>query len=236
MKFTAAVCEYALDKEGKRCLGPESQQLSASAVIPEPAGTKEISGVCRYICVPTTYSSEGGQISRSAMIRKRQAHIKNNIKDRQNKLAELNKIRNPDERYKYQIAQCQRAIERDRKTLRNYDDPDWVNFRCGSVLHIDWSASHKEAYKSSTSGIGFKRVEMEGGSIIGIRLKSHGYFENTNPGASGRCFTGVNRKGERLSAQIPINGGKGSLSIGGKEYEIFSYDQATYDKYKELTR
>lgn len=236
LKFTAAVCEYVLDKDGKRCCGPLSQEISASADIPELNAN---SHNYHYIYVPTKFSHKGAQISRSEEVSLRKANCEQTIKLRQKRLAEVKAMgpinQKPDslERFSKYIASLQSSIDYQRKFRHNLNDPDFVNFILGKVLFINWSASHMEAYKSRTSGIGLEWVEIEGGSILSINLLGFGHFENTNPGTSGSSFTGVNRQGERLSAQLPLNGGKGSLSLNGKEYEIYRYDQETFDKYKK---
>ena len=227
LKFTAVMREYVLDKDGKRCLCPESQRLSASAVIPEAEGNKGDPGKHHYIYVPKTFSVDGAQVSRKEMISKRKAHINDLIKGWKKKLAEEKEVRNPDDRTRSRIAKWQRSIERDRKTLHNYDDPDWVNFSFGNPLSV--SRSRDGAQIS-----GITLLMSRSGSVWNRSI----YFKAVNSGSGGGSFTGEDPRGEhgRVSVKLPLGGGSGSLSYDGREYDVFEYDEETYDKYIKMTR
>ena len=156
-----------------------------------------------------------------------QENINDLIKGWKKKLAEEKEVRNPDDRTRSRIAKWQRSIERDRKTLHNYDDPDWVNFSFGNPLSV--SRSRDGAQIS-----GITLLMSRSGSVWNRSI----YFKAVNSGSGGGSFTGEDPRGEhgRVSVKLPLGGGSGSLSYDGREYDVFEYDEETYDKYIKMTR
>ncbi|MBQ7529560.1 zinc ribbon domain-containing protein, partial [bacterium] len=145
-KFTVSICEYVIDKDGKRCCGPLSQEIAVSAVIPETEKAEEVSDERFYIYVPTKFNDGNTQVSRDEMVKILKGRFSERIRGYQEQIAKVKpglKSRDSSdrERARGKIANLQRMTEHDRKVLCNFNDPDWVNFCLGDPLSIHRSGS-----------------------------------------------------------------------------------------------
>ncbi|MBQ7569263.1 zinc-ribbon domain-containing protein [bacterium] len=86
LKFTATICEYALDKKGNRCLGALSQELSAAAYITETEETPTPTPTpTPKATEKPKYSGSGGLIDMNSILYKKQVRNRQRQQKQQKK-------------------------------------------------------------------------------------------------------------------------------------------------------